>query len=66
MISGRWFLLVLCLIAGFSAICQKIVYSEPEKDDTRRLNFEIAGKIGGNFLIYKNIRNKNWISCTGQ
>ena len=39
-----------------------MVYSEPEKDDTRRLNFDIVGKINGNFLIYKNIRNKNWIA----
>ena len=50
------------MIAGISAPAQKIVYSEYDKDDTRRLNFEIAGKIGGNFLIYKNIRNKNWIT----
>ena len=28
----------------------------------RRLNFEIIGKIDGNFLIYKNIRNRNWIA----
>ena len=41
---------------------QKIVYSQPEKDDTRRLNFEIAGKVDGNFLIYKNTRGKSWIS----
>ena len=41
---------------------QKIKYSEPGKDDTRRLNFEIAGKVGNNFLIYKNIRNLNLIS----
>ncbi len=41
---------------------QRIVYSTPEKDDSRRLNFEIAGKVGGNFLIYKNTRGKSWIS----
>ncbi|MFI5128405.1 MAG: hypothetical protein ACHQFX_00375 [Chitinophagales bacterium] len=62
MIRGNWILVVLCLIAGMSAPAQKIVYSDYDKDDTRRLNFEIAGKIGGNFLIYKNIRNKNWIT----
>jgi hypothetical protein len=58
----RCFLLLMMTGAGFCSFAQKIVYSEPEKDDTRRLNFEIAGKIGGNFLIYKNIRNKNWIA----
>jgi hypothetical protein len=56
-------LLLLVLAASFSpAFSQKIVYSEPGKDDTRRMNFEIAGKVGGNFLIYKNIRNNNLIS----
>lgn len=53
-----------CLIALFTAsvpaaVAQKIVYSEPERDDTRRMNFEIIGKMSGNFLIYKNIRNKH-------
>jgi hypothetical protein len=59
---GKWFLVAVFMIPAFLASAQKIVYSEQEKDDTRRLNFEIAGKIGGNFLIYKNIRNKSWIS----
>jgi hypothetical protein len=62
MLRRRWFLFVLSAFAGISAHSQKLVYSEPEKDDTRRLNFEIVGKINGNFLIYKNIRNKNWIA----
>jgi hypothetical protein len=52
--------LLACLATQLSA--QKIVYSEPERDDTRRLNFEIAGKVGGNFLIYKNNRGKSWIA----
>jgi len=34
----------------------------PDKDDNRRMDFEIAGKVDGNFLIYKNTRNKNWIA----
>lgn len=62
MINARGFLLSVCLLSGFWACAQKIVYSEPEKDDTRRLDFEIIGKINGNFLIYKNIRNRNWIA----
>jgi hypothetical protein len=59
---GRWFVIVLFLVPALSAYSQKLVYSEPEKDDTRKLNFEIIGKINGNFLIYKNIRNKNEIA----
>jgi hypothetical protein len=41
---------------------QRIVYSDPEKEDTRRLNYEIIGKVGGNFLIFKNNRFRSWIS----
>jgi hypothetical protein len=59
---ARGCILGLLLLTGFSANSQRIVYSESEKDDTRRLDFEIIGKIGGNFLIYKNIRNRNWIA----
>ena len=61
MVSGRLLLWAVLSLGSISASAQKIVYSEPEKDDTRRMNFEIAGKIDGNFLVYKNIRNKNWI-----
>jgi hypothetical protein len=62
MVCRRWFLPVFMVCSGLAATAQKIVYSEPEKDDSRRMNFEIAGKIGGNFLIYKSIHNKNWIA----
>lgn len=63
--TGRKSLLFL-LMAGFviSAGAQRIVYSEPGKDDTRRMVFEIAGKIGNNFLVYKNNRaNRHIISA---
>lgn len=46
-----------------SAKAQKIAYSEPDKDDTRKMVFDVAGKVSGNFLIYKNTRsNKHIIS----
>ena len=62
MTGAKWFLATISMLAVFSVSAQKIVYSEPDKDDTRRLNFEIAGRIGGNFLIYKNVRNTSWIA----
>ena len=62
MISKRLFLGVLIVCMGLLATAQRIVYSEPDRDDTRRMDFEIAGKIGGNFLLYKNTRGKNWIT----
>jgi hypothetical protein len=62
MICRSIFLFLLLASAVSPSISQRIIYSEPDKDDTRRMNFEIAGKINGNFLIYKNVRNRNWIS----
>jgi hypothetical protein len=56
------FLLGLFL-TGFHPInAQQLVFSEPEKDDARNLNFEILGKIGGNILIYKNTRDLHQMS----
>jgi len=62
MCCRRWMLTLLITIAGLPVTAQRIVYSEPGKEDTRRMNFEIAGKVNGNFLIYKNNRGKSWIS----
>lgn len=36
---------------------QKITYSEPDRDDIRSVDFDIVGKLGGNYLIYKHIRS---------
>lgn len=61
----RFYSFLLTLITIFSATisyAQRIVYSEPEKEDSRRMNFEIVGKVSGNFLVYKNIRNHSYIA----
>jgi hypothetical protein len=61
----KHFTLWLCFFilagTGTSVVAQKIVYSEPERDDSRRMNFEIIGKFGANYLIYKNPRNSDFI-----
>ena len=63
MFSKRLLFLMICvLFFGNILRAQKIVYSEPERDDTRRMNFEVIGKVTGNFLVYKSIRNKNWVT----
>lgn len=62
MVWKRLLLSIMIISTGLSATAQKIVYSEPDRDDTRRMDFEIAGKIGGNFLLYKNTKNKVWIT----
>ena len=50
-------LLAPCLLSA-----QRITYSEPEREDSRRTNFEIIGKLNGNFLIFKN-NNSNSAIC---
>lgn len=54
-----------CLfLLGFvlQASAQKVVYSEPDKDDIKNSEFEIIGKVSGNFLVYKNYRESHVIS----
>lgn len=51
-ILGCLFILNLHLAAA-----QQIFYSEPERDDIRSVSFEVAGKTGNNYLVYKAIRN---------
>jgi hypothetical protein len=53
---------LLLLMASTGLYAQRIVYSDPETADTRRLNYEIIGKVGGKFLIFKNNRMRSWIS----
>lgn len=55
-------LILFLFLFSVAAQAQRIVYSEPDREDTRRMDFEIIGKVSGNFLIYKNVRDKNWIS----
>jgi hypothetical protein len=62
MYRRRLLLLLIVSMIGGVISAQKIAYSEPDKEDTRRINFEIIGKLNGNFLVYKSIRSKNWVS----
>ena len=55
-------LFYLLLLLPFVSICQRITYSTPENDDARTLDFEIIGKVSGNYLVYKNIRTHYAVS----
>jgi hypothetical protein len=50
---------IMCGVMSLSA--QKIIYSEYEREDSRRMPFEVAGKTGSNFLVYKFTKNRHWI-----
>lgn len=56
------FLAFALVLTAPGAFAQRIMYSEPDKDDTRRMNFEIIGKVSGNFLVYKSIRSRSFVS----
>ena len=57
-------LLALTLVAPLLVFAQvqQISYSEPEREDGRRTNFEIIGKIDGNFLVFKNNSSNSAVS----
>lgn len=61
MMSKKILLFIFTAFLLGNACAQKIVYSEPGKDDTRRMVFEIAGKVDGHFLIYKNTRANRYL-----
>lgn len=56
--------LFFAFVLAFSQLpAQQITYSQPESADlVRSLNFEILGKMGGQFLVYKNISDKHYLS----
>ncbi|MDQ6756555.1 MAG: hypothetical protein M3004_06435 [Bacteroidota bacterium] len=57
----RLFFLLLLIVPTICS-AQQITYTQPENEDSRSINFEIIGKVSGNFLVYKNIRNRHTIS----
>jgi hypothetical protein len=59
------FSILLFLVLPAVALCQKVTYSDFDNEDNRDINFEIIGKMNGNFLVYKNIKWRHKISVFG-
>jgi len=57
----KLFLALVCGLLFLEGSAQKIAYSEPEREDSRRTDFEIIGKIGNNYQVFKNNRSENAI-----
>ncbi len=57
-------ILIFCILSLITihSFSQQITYSDPENDDTQSLDFDIIGKVGNNYLIYKHIRNNYAVS----
>ena len=53
--------LLVFVVSLLKAQAPRILYTEPEKEDSRRTNFEIIGKLNGNYLVYKANRNDDAI-----
>jgi len=56
------FSFILLLVLPAFAFCQKVTYSDFDQEDNRDINFEIIGKMNGNYLVYKNIKWRHKIS----
>jgi hypothetical protein len=53
----------ICLLALPVALsAQQITYSEPDREDMRQLRFDLLGKIGDQYMVYKNTHSKHFIS----
>src|ERR1700743_2419296 len=61
-LSSLLVMLILFAWSGAKAQVQQITYTEPEREDGRRTNFEIIGKMNGNYLVFKNNSSNNALS----
>jgi hypothetical protein len=59
------FNILLLLLLPATIFCQQVTYSDFQQEDSRDINFEIIGKMNGNFLVYKNIRWRHKINIFG-
>lgn len=61
---NKLIMVVLMMMVGQISFSQapRITYAEPEREDSRRTEFDIIGKVNGNFLIYKNNRSSYAVS----
>ncbi len=58
----RYILIALFSLCYISSQSQTIAYTEPDKNDTRNLDFEIVGKLDNHYLIFKNNRSSYTVS----
>lgn len=55
------YLACLLLLPAIS-FCQRITFSEPQKEDNRDINFDIIGKMKNNIIVFKNAKTKYALS----
>ena len=54
---------ILAFVFSFTSLhAQQITYADVLKDDRKDMQFEILGNVNGNYLIYKNSQNRNYLT----
>ncbi|TAD92264.1 MAG: hypothetical protein EAY75_03005 [Bacteroidetes bacterium] len=56
------FVCSLLVLGCLAAQAQKVLYTEANKDELKQTEFEIIGKYNGQFLVYKQLRDKKYVS----
>ena len=59
------FITTLLLTLPALVWCQKVTYSEFDREDNSNISFDVIGKMNGNFLVYKNVKGDHKISILG-
>lgn len=57
----RIFIVLLFITRAGDITAQNIYYSDPDRTDPKSLQFELIGKLGGQFLVYKSYRDQHFI-----
>lgn len=52
----RLLAILFFFFAARSTYAQQIIFSEPYRDDSQTMNFDILGKINGNTVVFKDVR----------
>lgn len=53
---NRFVAIIFLFLLSLGAGAQQISFSEPYRDDSQTMNFDILGKINGNVAVFKNVR----------
>ena len=54
--------ILIAVFFGYSTLAQKVEYAEVNRDELKQITFEIIGKYNNQFLIYKQYREKKYIT----
>lgn len=58
----RLFSCILLSLIVNATLAQRVIYTEPDREDSRQTEFEIIGKVSGNLLVYKSLRSNFSVS----